>query len=45
MSLLSPWALAWAAAAAAILGLYFLKPRSRRVEVSSTWLWQGVLRE
>jgi hypothetical protein len=45
VSLLSPWALAWVAAAAAILGLYFLKPRSRRVEVSSTWLWQGVLRE
>ncbi|HEX2323967.1 MAG TPA: VWA domain-containing protein, partial [Chloroflexota bacterium] len=45
MSLLSPWALAWAAAAAAIVGLYFLKPRSRRVEVSSIWLWQGALRE
>ena len=45
MSLLSPWALAWVAAAAAIVGLYFLKPRSRRVEVSSIWLWQGALRE
>ena len=35
----------WAGAAAAILALYLLKPRSRRHEVSSTWLWQGVLRE
>ena len=41
VSPLSPWALAWVAAAAAIVGLYFLKPRSRRVEVSSIWLWQG----
>jgi Ca-activated chloride channel family protein len=45
VSLLSPWALAWVGAAAAIIGLYLLKPRSRRVEVSSTWLWQGALRE
>ncbi|HEX2033130.1 MAG TPA: VWA domain-containing protein [Chloroflexota bacterium] len=45
MSLLTPWALAWIAAAAAIAALYFLKPRSRRVEVSSTWLWQSALRE
>lgn len=45
MTLLTPWALAWVAGAAAILGLYLLKPRSRRVEVSSTWLWQGALRE
>ncbi|MDQ3703261.1 MAG: BatA and WFA domain-containing protein, partial [Chloroflexota bacterium] len=46
MTLLTPAALAWAAVAAfAILGLYFLKPRSRRVEVSSTWLWQGALKQ
>jgi hypothetical protein len=45
VSLLTPWSLLWLAAAAAIAGLYLLKPRSRRVEVSSTWLWQGALRE
>lgn len=45
MNLLSPWALLWLGAAGAILALYLLKPRSRRVEVSSTWLWQGVLKE
>ena len=44
-ALLSPWSLLWALAALAILGLYLLKPRSRRHEVSSIWLWQGVLRE
>src|ERR671919_320618 len=45
MSLLSPWSLLWVAGALAILALYLLKPRSRRHEVSSTWLWQGVLKE
>ncbi|MBI3973610.1 MAG: VWA domain-containing protein [Chloroflexi bacterium] len=45
MNLLSPWSLVWLAAAGAILALYLLKPRSRRVEVSSTWLWHGALRE
>ena len=45
MSLLSPWGLVWLAAAGAILGLYLLKPRSRRVEVSSTWLWLGAVKE
>jgi hypothetical protein len=42
---LSPWSLLWALAAVAIFALYLLKPRSRRQEVSSIWLWQGVLRE
>ena len=42
---LSPWSLLWALAAVAIFALYLLKPRSRRHEVSSLWLWQGVLRE
>ena len=41
--LLSPWGLAWAGAAAAILGLYLLRPRSRRVEVSSILLWRRTL--
>jgi hypothetical protein len=45
VTLLTPWALLWLAAVAGILGLYLLKPRSRRVEVSSTWLWQGALRQ
>ncbi|CAA9300475.1 MAG: hypothetical protein AVDCRST_MAG77-5950 [uncultured Chloroflexi bacterium] len=45
MSLLSPWSLLWLLAAAAVVGLHLLKPRSRRHEVSSTWLWQGVLKE
>jgi hypothetical protein len=45
MTLLSPWSLLWVLGAAAILALYLLKPRSRRHEVSSTWLWQGVLKE
>ncbi|HET7771450.1 MAG TPA: BatA and WFA domain-containing protein [Chloroflexota bacterium] len=44
-ALLSPWSLFWALAAVAIFALYLLKPRSRRHEVSSIWLWQGVLRE
>ncbi|MGI8424729.1 MAG: BatA domain-containing protein [Chloroflexota bacterium] len=44
-ALLSPWSLFWMLAALAILGLYLLKPRSRRQEVSSIWLWQGVLKE
>jgi Ca-activated chloride channel homolog len=44
-SLLSPWSLLWLLAGAAILSLYLLRPRSRRHEVSSTWLWQGVLKE
>ncbi len=42
-SLLTPWGLAWAGAAAAILGLYLLRPRSRRVEVSSILLWRRAL--
>jgi hypothetical protein len=41
--LLSPWGLAWAGAAAAILALYLLRPRSRRVEVSSILLWRRTL--
>ena len=41
--LLSPWGLAWAGAAVAILGLYLLRPRSRRVEVSSILLWRRTL--
>src|ERR687885_2793452 len=45
MALLSPWSLLWLGAAAAVVAVYLLKPRSRRVEVSSTWLWQGALRE
>ncbi|HEU5316369.1 MAG TPA: BatA and WFA domain-containing protein [Chloroflexota bacterium] len=45
MTLLSPWSLVWLLGAMTILGLYLLKPRSRRHEVSSTWLWQGVLKE
>jgi Ca-activated chloride channel family protein len=45
MSLLSPWSLVWLAAGAAILWLYTLKPRSRRVEVSSTLLWLSALKE
>ena len=45
MSLLTPWSLLWLLAAVAIFAIYLLKPRSRRVEVSSTWLWQGALRE
>ena len=45
MTLLSPWSLVWLAGAAVILALYLLKPRSRRHEVSSTWLWHGVLKE
>ena len=44
-ALLSPWSLLWALAAVTILALYLLKPRSRRHEVSSIWLWQGVLKE
>ncbi len=45
MSLLSPWSLLWLIAGATVVAIYFLKPRSRRVEVSSTWLWQGALQE
>lgn len=45
MTLLSPWGLIWLLAVAAVLGVYLLRPRSRRVEVSSIWLWQGVLKE
>lgn len=45
MTLLSPFSLVWLATGAAILALYLLKPRSRRVEVSSTWLWQGALKQ
>jgi hypothetical protein len=41
--LLSPSGLAWAGAAAVILGLYLLRPRSRRVEVSSILLWRRTL--
>jgi len=41
--LLSPWGLAWSGAAVAILGLYLLRPRSRRVEVSSILLWRRTL--
>ena len=40
---LSPSGLAWAGAVAAILGLYLLRPRSRRVEVSSVLLWRRTL--
>jgi hypothetical protein len=40
---LSPWGLSWTLAAAAILGLYLLRPRSRRVEVSSILLWRRTL--
>lgn len=43
--LLAPAALIWLGAVGAILALYLLKPRRRRVEVSSVWLWQGALRE
>jgi len=45
VTLLSPWSLVWLAALGAILAIYLLKPRSRRQEVSSIWLWQGVLKE
>jgi hypothetical protein len=45
MTLLSPWSLLWLGAAAAVVAVYLLKPRSRRVEVSSTWLWQAALRQ
>jgi hypothetical protein len=44
-ALLSPWGLIWSAAAVAIVGLYLLRPRARRMEVSSAWLWTGVLKE
>lgn len=40
---LAPYAIAWGATALAIAGLYLLRPRSRRVEVSSILLWQRVL--
>src|SRR4051794_32479726 len=45
MTFLTPWSLLWLGAVAAVAAVYLLKPRSRRVEVSSTWLWQGALRE
>lgn len=45
MTLLSPWSLVWLGAVAAIIVLYLLKPHSRRLEVSSVWLWSGVLHE
>src|SRR5689334_23268820 len=45
MTFLTPWSLLWLGALAAVAAVYLLKPRSRRVEVSSTWLWQGALRE
>jgi Ca-activated chloride channel homolog len=45
MTFLSPWGFVWLIAVASVIGLYLLKPRSRRMEVSSVWLWQGVLKE
>ena len=45
MGLLTPLALAFAALSLPILALYMLKLRRRDVEVSSTLLWQRLLRD
>ena len=41
--LLSPWSLLWLGSAVAIAALYLLRPRSRRVEVSSIFLWRRAI--
>lgn len=41
--LLSPWNLLWLGSAVAIAALYLLRPRSRRVEVSSILLWRRAI--
>ena len=41
--LLSPWSLVWLGSAVAIGALYMLRPRSRRVEVSSIFLWRRAI--
>ncbi|MSQ44118.1 MAG: hypothetical protein EXR45_07930 [Chloroflexi bacterium] len=41
--LLSPWNLLWLGSAVAIAALYLLRPRSRRVEVSSIFLWRRAI--
>ena len=40
---LSPWNLLWLGSAVAIAALYLLRPRSRRVEVSSIFLWRRAI--
>ena len=45
MNLAAPWALAWAALAIPIIGLYILKIRLRRVPVSTTIFWQRIYDE
>ncbi|MFO8034591.1 MAG: VWA domain-containing protein, partial [Candidatus Bipolaricaulota bacterium] len=42
MSLLLPWALAWAAASSAVVLLYMLRRRERQLPVSALFLWEQV---
>ncbi len=42
MSLLAPWALAWAAANAVVVVLYMLRRRERELPVSALFLWEQV---
>jgi len=45
VTLLSPWALFWLAAAAPVVLMYFLKLKRKKLPVSSTWLWSRSIQD